>query len=108
MTRKKRMPGHASMWRPGTKKWRLPMRFQFAGQGIMRAWGRFHRYTVRQLPQGAWELDVARDGQRVYGRTFPTYEEACDAAIQYEAGELRAKSWGEPRWRPRKAQRRRP
>jgi hypothetical protein len=36
--------------RPGTKKWRLPMRFQFAGQGIMRAWGRFHRYTVRQLP----------------------------------------------------------
>lgn len=94
----KRQPPHASMWRPGTKKWRLPMRFQPASHGGMRAWGRFHRYTVRELRPGVWELDVAREGQRVYGRTFPTREESCDAAFQYEAGELRAKSWGDPRW----------
>ena len=96
------------MWRPGTKKWRLPLRFQSAGQGIMRARGHFHHYTVRQLSQGTWELHVARAGQRVYGRTFPTYEEACGAAIRYEAGELWAESWGEPLWKPPKARRRRP
>jgi hypothetical protein len=89
------------------KKRRLPLRFQSAGQGIMRARGRFHRYTVRKLSQGAWELDVARARQRVYGRSFPTYQEACGAATRYEAGELRAESWGEPRWKPPKARRRR-
>jgi hypothetical protein len=63
------------MWRTGTKKWR-----RYAAHRAMRVSGRFHLYTVRQLPQGAWELDVTREGQRVYGRTFPTRKEACDAA----------------------------
>lgn len=106
MTRNKRQPVRASLWRSGIKKRQLPKGSQFAGHVPMRAWGRFHRYTVRQLPQGAWELDVTREGQRVYGRMFPARKEARDAAFQYEAGELRANSWGEPRWTPPKGRRR--